>query len=62
MITSRFQMNSVGLSRALAASGRLRRVLPDWSFAPVQIHAITDTRLLPARTRLFIDFIKERLN
>jgi len=80
MTASRFKMNSVGLSRALAksgvgiaaldtelaredvASGRLRRVLPDWSLAPVQVHAITDTRLLPARTRLFIDFIKSRLN
>jgi DNA-binding transcriptional LysR family regulator len=80
MIASRFRMNSVGLSRALAmsgvgiavldtelaredvASGRLRRVLPEWSLAPVQVHAITDTRLLPARTRLFIDFIKARLN
>jgi len=80
MIASRFRMNSVGLSRALAmsgvgiavldtelaredvASGRLRRVLPEWSLAPVQVHAITDTRLLPARTRLFIDFIKARLD
>lgn len=76
MIVSRFGMNSVGLSRALAllgvgiavldteltredvALGRLRRVLPDWSLAPIQVHAITETRLLPARTRLFIDFLK----
>ena len=80
MIASRFRMNSVGLSRALAmlgvgiavldtelaredvASGRLRRVLPDWCLKPVQVHAITDTRLLPARTRLFIDFIKARMS
>jgi DNA-binding transcriptional LysR family regulator len=80
MIASRFRMNSVGLSRALAvsgvgiavldtdlahedvASGRLRRVLPEWSLAPVPVHAITDTRLLPARTRLFIDFIKARMS
>ena len=80
MIASRFKMNSVGLSRALAisgvgiavldtelaredvASGRLRRVLPEWSLTPVQVHAITDTRLLPARTRLFIDFIKARIS
>jgi DNA-binding transcriptional LysR family regulator len=80
MIASRFRMNSVGLSRALAvsgvgiavldtdlaredvASGRLRRVLPKWSLAPVPVHAITDTRLLPARTRLFIDFTKARLS
>ena len=80
MIASRFRMNSVGLSRALAmldvgiavldtelaredvASGRLRRVLPDWCLKSVQVHAITDTRLLPARTRLFIDFIKARMS
>lgn len=43
------------------ATGRLRRVLPEWSFSPVQVHAITETRLLPARTRLFIDFLKARL-
>ena len=41
--------------------GRLVRVLPDWSLAPVQVHAVTDTRLLPARARLFIDFLKVRL-
>lgn len=48
------------LAREDTASGRLRRVLPDWHLAPVQVHAITDTRLLPARTRLFIDFLKAR--
>ena len=42
-------------------SMRLVRVLPDWSLAPVQVHAITETRLLPARTRLFIDFPRARL-
>ncbi|RFU49808.1 LysR family transcriptional regulator [Paraburkholderia sp. DHOC27] len=75
-ITTRFAMNSVGLSRSLArqgigiavldselaredlASGQLRRVLPEWNLSPVQVHAITETRLLPARTRLFIDFVK----
>lgn len=49
------------LTREDVATGRLRRVLPDWSLAPVQVHAITETRLLPARTRLFIDFLKTQL-
>jgi DNA-binding transcriptional LysR family regulator len=44
-----------------ASTGRLVRVLADWETAPVQVHAITDTRHLPARTRLFIDFLKRRL-
>lgn len=78
-VASRFVINSVSLSRALAvlgvgiaaldteltrdgvAAGRLCRVLAGWSLAPVQVHAITETRLLPARTRLFIDFLKRRL-
>jgi DNA-binding transcriptional LysR family regulator len=76
---TRFVMNSVGLSRALAkqgvgiaaldtelarddvAAGRLKHVLPGWGLDPVEVHAITDTRFLPARTRLFIDFVKTRL-
>jgi DNA-binding transcriptional LysR family regulator len=79
-ISTRFAMNSVALSRALAlqdigiavldnvlarddvALGRLVRVLPEWSLAPIQVHAITETRLLPARARLFIDFLKTRLS
>jgi hypothetical protein len=27
----------------------------------VLVHAVTDTHQLPARTRLFIDFLKKRL-
>jgi len=50
------------LARDDVAAGLLRRVLPDWHLAPVQVHAITETRLLPARTRLFIDFLKTRLH
>jgi DNA-binding transcriptional LysR family regulator len=49
------------LTREDVAAGRLRRVLPGWSLAPVQVHAITETRLLPARARAFIDLMKERL-
>ncbi|MES2106273.1 MAG: LysR substrate-binding domain-containing protein [Pseudomonadota bacterium] len=79
MVSTRFAMNRVALSRALAVRGvglaaldnvlaqdnvtleRLVRVLPDWRLAPILVHAVTDTRLLPARTRLFIDFLKARL-
>lgn len=49
------------LTREDMAMGRLRRVLPDWSLSPVPVHAITETRLLPARTRLFIDFLKAHM-
>jgi DNA-binding transcriptional LysR family regulator len=50
------------LARDDVTLGRLVRVLPDWSLAPAQVHAVTETRLLPARTRLFIDFLRTRLD
>lgn len=50
-----------GIAREDVASGHLRRVLPEWQLAPVQVHAITESRLLPARTRLFIEFLKAGL-
>jgi len=43
------------------AAGRLRRVLPHWRATPVSVHAVTETRLLPAKTQHFIDFLRERL-
>lgn len=43
------------------AEHRLQRVLPDWYAGPFPVHAVTDTRLLPAKTRIFIEFLIERL-
>jgi DNA-binding transcriptional LysR family regulator len=43
------------------ARDRLRRVLPDWQGTPIAVHAITETRLLPAKTQRFIEFLRERL-
>ena len=42
------------------ATGRLQRVLPAWNGDPVPVYAITETRLLPAKTQRFIDFLRER--
>lgn len=44
------------------AQGRLRRILPDWEGPPVPVYAMTETRLLPAKTQRFIEFLRERLN
>lgn len=41
--------------------GELERILPDWSGAPTMIYAITETRLLPAKTQRFIEFLRDRL-
>lgn len=43
------------------ANGRLRRILPEWQATPIPVYAITETRLLPAKTQCFIDFLRERL-
>ena len=43
------------------ASGLLRRVMPEWQAPPISVYAITETRLLPAKTQRFIEFLRERL-
>lgn len=43
------------------ANGRLRRVLPRWHGAPLPVYAMTETRLLPAKTQCFIAFLRERM-
>lgn len=78
-VGGRFQLNSIGLIRRLAALdqgiavlpseivaddvalGRLRRVLTDWEAPAIPVYAMTETRLLPAKTQRFIEFLRERL-
>lgn len=43
------------------AGGRLVPVLPQWHTAARPVYALTETRLLPAKTQRFIDFLQERL-
>ncbi|AGI22786.1 LysR family transcriptional regulator [Pseudomonas sp. MT3] len=42
-------------------NGRLRRIMPNWRGLPMPVYAITETRLLPAKTQRFIEFLRERL-
>jgi DNA-binding transcriptional LysR family regulator len=43
------------------ASGRLRRILPEWQGSSVSIYAVTETRLIPAKTQRFIEFLSSKL-
>lgn len=43
------------------ASGRLVPVLPDWTMAPVEVYAVTTSRLMPAKVRVFLDFLIDKL-
>lgn len=42
-------------------AGRLVQVLPGWVGAAVPVYALTETRLLPAKTQKFLDFLRGRL-
>lgn len=43
------------------AFDRLRRILPEWQGSAVSIFAVTETRLIPAKTQRFIEFLSSRL-
>jgi len=43
------------------AADRLRPILPDWQGSAIPVYALTETRLLPAKTQRFIEFLRERL-
>jgi DNA-binding transcriptional LysR family regulator len=53
---------AVRMAAADVASGRLVRVLPSWSHVAPDVYALTTTRLLPAKTRVFIDFLTASLS
>lgn len=49
------------IAAADVAAGRLRRVLPQWQGKSTPVYALTETRLLPAKTQRFIEFLQQRL-
>lgn len=44
------------------AKKSLMPLLPQWSGKPFPVFALTETRLLPAKVRVFIDFLQEKLS
>jgi DNA-binding transcriptional LysR family regulator len=49
------------MEKAITSVG-LVRVLPDWSLTPIPLFALLPSRTIPAKTRVFLDFIQPRLN
>ena len=49
------------VSEPYLTSGRLRRLLPDWSPAGVAVNVLTPSRLAPSRVRVFVDYLQESL-
>lgn len=65
----RFALAGLGLAalppdmiRAELARGLLVPVLPDWTQPTVEVYVLTETRLLPARVRLFLDYLVDHIN
>jgi DNA-binding transcriptional LysR family regulator len=50
-----------GIAAQDVANGTLRQVLPHWHASPISVYALTETRLLPAKTQRFIEFLREHL-
>lgn len=40
---------------------RLQRVLPEWEFKPIPLLALFPSRMMPAKVRVFIEFLQARL-
>lgn len=49
------------IASPLVAENKLVRVLPQWSVPGFEIHAVTTSRHIPAKVRVFIDFLVEHL-
>lgn len=49
------------IARPAALTGALVRVLPGWRPPPVPVHALTPSKLLPARTRVFLECLTDHL-
>lgn len=67
-LARRFAMAGQGIAAANVISvdrdvlsGRLERVLPDWRLPSTSVYIVTTSRLLPAKSRSFIDFAMKRL-
>jgi DNA-binding transcriptional LysR family regulator len=55
-------MLSQAMMHDAVADGHVRRVLPAWCPPDVPVFALTETRLLPAKTRVFLDYLQHQLN
>ncbi|CAM3471752.1 LysR family transcriptional regulator [Bordetella sputigena] len=45
----------------ISSEHSLHRVLPEWSTAPLPVYAVFPSRILPAKTRAFMEFMMPRL-
>jgi len=51
----------VAVAHPDVGAGRLVRVLPEWSPERVPVHALTPSKLLSSRTKIFLDCLRDHL-
>jgi hypothetical protein len=44
-----------------ASDRPLVRVLPEWTFSPIPLLALFPSRLIPAKTRVFLEFLPRKM-
>jgi len=49
------------IARPASDGGSVRQVLTDWGLPLMPVHAVMRSRLLPARVRVFVDFLANRM-
>ncbi|CAB3774338.1 LysR family transcriptional regulator [Paraburkholderia humisilvae] len=52
---------SPAIARASCDSGAVRQILGNWSLTPMPVHVAMTSRLVPARVRVFVEFLASRL-
>lgn len=50
-----------GIAADDVRNGLLKEVLAQWHPTPIPVYSLTETRLLPAKTQCFIEFLREQL-
>jgi len=50
------------LAREAVHAQRLTRVLPDWAFKPMAVHAVMASRMQSASVRALVDFLAARFS
>jgi DNA-binding transcriptional LysR family regulator len=68
VLAPEFAKSGIGIASAMLqafpddiAAGRLIPVLPDWEAEPLLLSAIIPHKVMPAKTRLFLDFFAQKM-
>lgn len=48
------------LAKPAITGGKIKRILPEWHSAEMNIYAVTATRILPRKTQVFLEFLKAK--